>query len=429
MAKVTGIGLLGCGTVGTAVAEALTTTANPGLRAGLKLELRRVLVRNARKKRGLNLPAGVLTTEGQTVVTDPKVEIVVELLGGLEPARTLVLAALAAGKHVVTANKYLLAVHGREIFAAARAANRCVAFEASCGGAIPIIGALLGGLAANDITQLVGIVNGTCNYILTQMTRGGQSYATALAGAQAAGYAEPDPTFDVNGTDSAHKLAVLAALAFGGRVDLASIACRGIDTLQDQDLRYGKELGYICKLLAIADKTAGGVSLQVRPTWVPADHPLANVHGSYNAIMVEGSLCGTALFYGRGAGPKPTASAVLGDVLEVALGVAPARFANLPRLDWQKDLKLVPSGKLTSRNYLRVTVRDVPGVLAKVTRLLGTQKISISAVVQHETNQGQFVPVVIVTHAAPQQQLDTALKAIDRLPEIGAPTVCMPVLS
>lgn len=430
-----GVSFLGCGTVGSAVADmTLNETRLLAARSGVTLELRHVLVRDLSKKRGTDVPAKYLTTEINDILKDKQTQIVVELMGGLEPARVFVLAALKAGKHVVTANKYLLAIHGKEIFAAAKRADRCVAFEASCGGAIPIIGALTRGLLANDISRVTGIVNGTCNYILTQMTRNGQSYAAALAGAQAAGYAEPDPTLDVNGTDSAHKLAVLAGLAFGVEVPFDQVEISGIDQLQDTDLKYGKELGYVCKLLAIGQKIEqpggkAGVSLRVHPTFVPSDAPIANVHGPFNAITVEGHAAGQTLYYGRGAGPKPTASAVLADVLDVAIGTAPLAFRQLPMLTHRSKAEIVPSSEVTSRNYLRITALDVPGVMAKITKILGDHAISIAAIVQHEANAGQPVPIVCMTHEAKDGDVTAAIKKIDGLNVVTAPTVRIRVLA
>ncbi len=430
-----GVSFLGCGTVGSAVADmTLHETELLAARSGVTLELRKVLVRDMKKKRGTDVPEKYLTTDIDDILKDDKTQIVIELMGGLEPARTFVLAALKNGKHVVTANKYLLAIHGKEIFAAAHKADRCVAFEASCGGAIPIIGALTRGLLANDISRVTGIVNGTCNYILTQMTRNGQSYAAALAGAQAAGYAEPDPTLDVNGTDSAHKLAVLASLAFGVDIPFDQVEIQGIDQLQDTDLKHGRELGYVCKLLAIGQKierkgAAPAISLRVHPTFVPLESPIANVHGPFNAITVEGHAAGQTLYYGRGAGPKPTASAVLADVFDVAIGTAPVMFKQLPMLTHRAKADIVPSSEVHSRNYLRITALDVPGVMAKVTSILGDSGISIAAIVQHESNAGQPVPVVCMTHEAKDGDVSAAIKKIDALPVVTAPTVRIRVLA
>jgi homoserine dehydrogenase len=432
---VVGVAVVGCGIIGSAVADALLHEgALLKRRAGVTLQLRHVVERDLDRGRRAGVPAKLLTESIDAVLADGQTQVVVELVGGLEPARTFVLKAIKAGKHVVTANKYLLAVHGREILNAAKRAGVCVQFEASCGGAIPIIAALSHSLLANDISRVVGIVNGTCNYILTQMTQHGQSYADALAGAQAAGYAERDPTFDVNGTDSAHKLAILSSLAFGAEVPFEQIERAGIDTLSDVDLKFAKEFGYVCKLLAIGekmgggDKGEGGLSLRVHPTFVSTDQLLANVHGSFNAISVDGHAAGQTVYFGRGAGGKPTSSAVISDVLEIALGTAPLLFARLPLLTKKRELPFVPSSQIVSRNYLRVTALDVPGVMAKITNVLSSRGISLAGVNQHESKAGQPVPIVITTHEAKDGDVVKALGEIDQLQGITANTVRIRVL-
>ena len=420
----TGLALLGCGTVGSAVAEMLLTEKKLLQdRSGQSLELKHILVRNRGRKRKVKAPARLWTTNPSDIWTDPTVDVVVELIGGLEPARTLALAALRAGKHLVTANKHLLAVHGAEIFAAAIKARRAVCFEASCGGAIPIIMALTRGLVANDIQRVIGIVNGTCNYILTEMSTSHRTYADALAGAQAAGYAEADPTLDVNGTDSAHKLAILAALAFGAKIPFSKIEVSGIHGMQDQDLKYGQELGYVCKLLAIAEKTDHGISLRVHPTFLDQKQLLANVNGAFNAISVSGHAAGQTIYYGRGAGPRPTASAVIADIVEASMGTAAVVFAGLPLLTRRKPMPIVPTRDILSRNYLRMTALDVPGVMHHITGILGRQGISIAAVVQHESRVGQYVPLVVITHEARDGAVTGAVKQIDQLRCIRGHTV------
>lgn len=434
-----GVAVLGCGTIGSSVANMLLhESAHLLARSGQTLTLRSVVERDIPKAKAAGIPAKLITSNLDHALQDPETHIVVELIGGLEPARTFVLKALAAGKHVVTANKYLLAVHGKELLAAAKKANRAVAFEASCGGTIPIILALTKGLLANDITRVVGIVNGTCNYILTQMTQFGQSYADALKGAQAAGYAEANPTLDVNGTDSAHKLAVLASLAFGAEIDLNRLEISGIDTLQDLDLKYAREMGYVCKLLAIGEKVTTpatksaaakhAVSLRVHPTFVPQSELLANVSGSFNAISIWGHASGQTLYYGRGAGGMPTASAVVADIIDVAMGTAPLLFSKLPILNNRKPVRYIPSKEIVSRNYLRLTALDVPGVMADITRILGHNKISLSAIAQHESSAGAPVPVVVMTHAARDGDVTKAIKKIDQLETIKAKTVRIRVL-
>ncbi|HUO07248.1 MAG TPA: homoserine dehydrogenase [Phycisphaerae bacterium] len=426
----TGIAVIGCGIIGSAVADALLKeTKLFRERSGITLQLRHIVERDIQRTKNAGMPAKLLTDNYNTALNDKNTHIVVELIGGLEPARTFVLKALKAGKHVVTANKYLLAVHGHEILHAAKKAKRCVQFEASCGGAIPIIAALTQSLLANDISRVVGIVNGTCNYILTQMTQSGQSYADALAGAQAAGFAERDPTFDVNGTDSAHKLAILSSLAFGAEVPFDKIERTGIDTLSDIDLKFAKEFGYVCKLLAIGEKTDGGLSLRVHPTFVSADQLLANVHGSFNAISVHGHAAGQTLYYGRGAGGKPTSSAVISDILDIALGTAPLLFEKLPLLTKKRTLPFIPSTQIISRNYLRVTALDVPGVMAQITNILSKHKISLAGLNQHESKAGQPVPIIITTHEAKDGDILKALAEIDQLKPITANTIRIRVLA
>jgi homoserine dehydrogenase len=426
----TGVAIIGCGIIGSSVADALLRET--GLfqeRAGVRLELRHVVERDLEKAKAAGISGKLLTDDFEVVLKDAATEVVVELIGGLEPARTFVLKALKAGKHVVTANKYLLAVHGREILGAAKRAGRCVQFEASCGGAIPIIAALTHSLLANDISRVVGIVNGTCNYILTQMTQNGQSYAEALAGAQTAGFAERDPTFDVNGTDSAHKLAILSSLAFGAEIPLEKIERTGIDTLSDIDLKFGKEFGYVCKLLAIGEKINGDLSLRVHPTFVRNDQLLANVHGSFNAISVEGHAAGQTVYFGRGAGGKPTSSAVISDILDIAMGTAPLLFEKLPLLTKKREAKFVASGETVSRNYLRVTALDVPGVMARITNILSGQGISLAGVTQHESKAEQPVPIVVTTHEAKEKAVEKAMTEIDGLKSITGKTMRIRVLA
>lgn len=425
----TGVAVVGCGVIGSSVAEALLKEGKLfEQRAGVTLTLRHVVERDVERAKKAGMPAKWITPDFDVVLKDKQTDIVVELIGGLEPARTFVLKALKAGKHVVTANKYLLAMHGAEIIAAAKKAKRCVQFEASCGGAIPIIAALTESLLANDINKIVGIVNGTCNYILTQMTQNGQSYADALAGAQAAGFAERDPTFDVNGTDTAHKLAILSSLAFGAEVPFEKIERTGIDTLSDVDLKFAKELGYVCKLLAIGEKTPKGLSLRVHPTFVSTSHMLGAVHGSFNAISVYGHAAGQTLYYGRGAGGKPTSSAVIADIIDIAMGTAEVLFSKLPVLVKKQKVAFVPSSEIMSRNYLRVTALDVPGVLANITNILSKHGISLAAINQHESKAGQPVPIVITTHEAKDGDIAKAISQIDQLKQITANTVRIRVM-
>jgi homoserine dehydrogenase len=424
-----GIALLGAGVVGGGVASILLDQAELlQQRTGLSFHLRHVVVRDAKKaERRKGLP---ITTDAAGAIADPAVDIVVELIGGTSTAGELIQTALKAGKPVVTANKSLLAARGPELFQLARKHNACIAFEASCGGGIPIINALTHGLIANRIDALVGIVNGTCNFILTQMTRNGWSYEQALKEAQRLGFAEADPTLDVSGRDAAQKLAVLAGLAFNARVEESNIHIEGIDRLQDQDIKLARELGYVIKLLAIGERVNGDrFTLRVHPTLVHQTDVLADVSGSFNAVSVYGHAVGHTLFYGRGAGQMPTASAVVADIVDVALGVTPLAFKQLNVFpDSVQAARVLPITELTSRYYLRLLAKDEPGVLAQVTKILGEQRISLSAIMQHEMKRGQFVPIVITTHQAKEGAVQQALKEIDVLPAISGPTVCLRII-
>lgn len=408
------VGLLGCGTVGSGVAQVMLEQADHlEKRSGIRLELKKVLVRDAAKAR--TIPSSLMTTRPEDIIDNPDIQIVVELIGGLDPAGEWILHSLKNGKRVVTANKYLLAHRGSDIFAAAAANRSCVCFEASCGGAIPIVLALTRGLLANEIKSVVGILNGTCNYILTQMMQNGKPYSTALAEAQQAGFAEADPYMDVSGLDSGHKLAVLASLAFGADIRPAHIDIQGIAALQDVDLRYARELGYVCKLLAIAQQQATGVSLRVHPALLPVSHPLASVNGSYNAVSVDGSVAGRTVYFGQGAGAMPTASAVLADILEAAMNATVPFFASHPLLNHRQPVAIIPPTEVHTRHYLRITALDKPGTIHDITGVLGRHHISISAMTQHEARAGAYVPLVITTHEAMGGGVTSALAELSQL--------------
>ncbi len=330
---------------------------------------------------------------------------------------------------MVTANKSLLAARGPELFALARQHNACIAFEASCGGGIPIINAMTQGLVGNRIDALVGIVNGTCNFILTRMTKNGLSYDDALKEAQAAGFAEADPTLDVTGRDAAQKLAILAGLAFNARFSESDIHVEGIDRLQPADIRFAAEIGYVIKLLAIAERNGDRLALRVHPTLVHNHDVLAEVSGSFNAISVYGHALGHALFYGRGAGQMPTASAVVADLVGIGLGTTPLAFKQVQIFpDTTAPAQILPFEQLQSRYYLRLMAKDEPGVLAQVTGILGEHGISLSAILQHEVTDGNFVPVVVTTHRSLEGKMQAALEAIDALPIIGGATVCLRII-
>jgi homoserine dehydrogenase len=427
-----GIALIGCGTVGTGVARLLLEQSQRlEARAGRKLVLRRIVVQHATKTRSRAIPWELYTTDFQSVVRDPSIGLAVELVGGDDWARQAVLELLKAGKDVVTANKALLATHGKEVFDAARRHGRAVAFEASVGGGIPIIAALAQSLAANQILSLQGILNGTCNYILTNMSERGRTYPEALAEAQRLGYAESNPTLDVEGTDAAQKLAILAQIAFGVNVPLSAVEHRGIARLQEIDLPYSRELGYTIKLLAEAWLNDRQLALHVSPALVRQQAPLAQVRGAYNAILVVGDAVGDTLYYGMGAGQMPTASAVVADIIDMAVGRAQRTFQTL-RL-WSgngSDIQVCPSSAVRSRFYLRTLVQDRPGVLADIAQALAKHKISIASVIQHEAlgdEEGGSVPLVIMTHTALTGDFRAAVNDIDRLSCTSFPSVYYPV--
>jgi homoserine dehydrogenase len=432
MTEPLGIALIGCGTVGSGVARLLLE--QPGrlaARAGRPLALRRVVVRQPDKPRPVALPRELLTTDLDRALADPSVQVVVELVGGVDWARQAVLRALAAGKDVVTANKALLATHGPEVFDAARRHGRAIAFEASVAGGVPIIAALTQSLAANQLLSLQGILNGTCNYILTRMTEHGQSYEQALAEAQRLGYAEADPTLDVDGTDTAHKLAILAQIAFGLAAPLCAIERRGIAGIDAIDIRFAGELGYVIKLLAETYRQEDQVALHVSPVLLRRTRPLAQVRGAYNAISVVGDAVGDTLYYGQGAGQMPTASAVTADLIDLAIGRAQRTFQTL-RL-WSgngSSPKVRPVETVRSRFYLRLLVDDRPGVLAEVAGVLARHEVSIASVIQHEVPdelEGQRVQLVIMVHTAPVGSFRAACARLDKLGCGGGPSVHYPV--
>ncbi|RIK68248.1 MAG: homoserine dehydrogenase [Planctomycetota bacterium] len=434
MAARIGIGLVGCGVVGEALARMLLEQrAEIAARTGLEFELRHVVVRDPAKRRGVQLPGGVVGPDTAAMLADRDVRIVVELMGGTDRAREMVLSALSSGKDVVTANKALLAVHGREVFAAARAAGRCVAFEAAVAGGIPLIESVRRGLIGNDIEAAYGILNGTCNYILTRMLDNNASYAHALAEAQRLGYAEADPTLDVDGTDSAHKLTILASIAMRRSCELARVRVSGIAGIELIDLASGRELGYVCKLLATARQYEDGLDLTVEPTFVPKEHPLAAVAGPFNAVSVYGSAAGHTFYYGRGAGGAPTASAVLSDMIEVASGNAGRVFAQLAVLpDQTPPPAYRPAGETVARHYLRIGLADRPGGIGRIASTLGAEGISIATITQHEPprNGGvHVVPVIVTTHPVKRCAVDRAIRSMTAVDGVVSRPVCIPVFS
>ncbi len=432
MTQPLGIALVGCGTVGGGVARLLLEQpARLAARAGRPLHLRHVVVRHPDRPRPVNLPREMLGTDLSAVLRDPQTQVVAELVGGVDFARRAVLAALEAGKDVVTANKALLAQHGCEVFDAARRHGRAIAFEASVAGGVPIIAALTQGLAANQVLSLQGILNGTSNFILTAMAEQGHGYAEALAEAQRRGYAEADPTLDVDGTDAAHKLAILAQIAFGVAVPLSAISRRGVDKVDALDIRFAGELGYTVKLVAEGFVSENQLALHVSPVLLRRTAPLAQVRGAYNAVHVVGDAVGDTLYYGQGAGMMPTASAVVADIIDLAVGRAQRTFHTL-RLwaDRGERVRLRPTETVRTRFYLRLLAEDRPGVLAEICRVLADHSISIASVIQHEApdeGPGGRVQLVIMTHTAATGDFRAASARLDRLACVGAPNVYYPV--
>jgi len=427
-----GVGIVGFGTVGTGVAKILLNSeALITRRVGVSIELVRVADLDITRDRGVALAPGVLTTDVKQVLTDPNVDIVIELIGGYDMAKRVMLDAIATGKHVVTANKALLALHGEEIFQAATSKGVELGFEASVGGGIPVIRALTEGLAGNRIESIYGIINGTSNYILSRMTHEGHSFQEVLEDAQRAGYAEADPTFDVAGIDSAHKLAILACLAYGMPVNFKEVYTEGITNITPIDIAYAKQFGYTIKLLGIAKLMDREIEARVHPTMLPSTSPIAQVEDVYNAIQLVGDAVGDVVLYGRGAGSMPTGSAVVSDIIAIARNVIKGSIGRVPAASFQQDqrrpLRLRPMEEISSLYYLRFTVVDRPSVLAQIAGELGRCGISISSMMQQGRREGQTVPVVIKTHSAKERDVQTALREINRKPFVSEPTMLIRV--
>lgn len=428
------VAIVGMGTVGTGVAQVLTQSpARITHRAGRPVLLKKAVVRDLARDRGLSLPPGVLTTNVAEVVNDPSIRVAVHLVGGIEPARQILIDLLRAGKDVVTANKALLCEHGPELFSLARELGRTIAFEAAVAGGIPIIATMATCLTANQVQSIAAILNGTSNFILSQMAREGWSYEQALQQAQTLGFAEADPTLDVDGTDAAQKLVLLTQLAYGVKVPLDAFPRRGIDRLDQADLKNAAEFGYVVKLVATARLSSGQLEMHVQPTLVGRDNPLASVHGSFNAIRVVGDVVGETWYSGRGAGQLPTASAVVADLIDTIVGRTRLTFERLEPWHDTACLPLQSADEVHSRFYLRLLVEDRPQVLAGICDVLGRNGISIASVIQHEAepapaNDGTpVVPLVIMTHAAREGQLRAAEQAIGRLGTVLPGHCRMPV--
>ena len=423
------VGLLGIGTVGGGTWDVLSRNADEiRRRAGRAIRISRVADKDLSRARKLVGKKASLTSDAFELVRAKDVDIVVELIGGYGIAKQLVLEAIRNGKHVVTANKALLATHGNEIFAAAQKKGVMVAFEASVGGGIPIIKALREGLAANRIEWIAGIINGTSNFILSEMRDKGLPFAAVLAEAQKKGYAEADPTFDIEGVDASHKLTILSALAFGVPMQLKKCFVEGIHKLTQADIRYAEELGYRIKLLGITKRTDAGIELRVHPTLVPTRRLIANVEGVMNGILVKGDAVGPTLYYGAGAGSQPTASAVVADLVDVTRLITADPEHRVPHLAFQPDqlskTPILPIGEVQTSYYLRMRVQDKPGVLADITRILADSRISIDAMVQKEPGEGESrVDIVMLTHRAVEKNVERAMKRIARLSTVlGAVT-------
>jgi homoserine dehydrogenase len=418
MKKQINVGIIGLGTVGTGALRILQNNADLiRHRVGVPVEVKKIAVRDLRRDRGISVPSSLLTTDASKVVEDPETDIVVELIGGYQPAKDLILAAIARRKHVVTANKALLAAHGAEIRAAARRAGVTVGFEASVAGGIPVIKALKEALAANRILSIYGIINGTSNYILTKMTDENRSFADVLAEAQKAGYAETDPTIDVGGIDTAHKLAILVNLAFGIDIGPNDIYTEGITAISPLDIDFGRMLGYKVKLLAIAKMHDGKVEARVHPTMVPDEYPIAKVGGVYNAIQIVGDACQDIMLYGRGAGSLPTGSAVVADIMDIGRQILVEPSRNLPETSAveRPRVELQPMESITSLYYFRLMALDQPGVLSQISGILGQHRISIAQMIQRGRKKGGSVPLVIMTHTALERDIQKAVVEIKGL--------------
>ena len=423
------VGLLGLGTVGRGTYNVLKRNQEEiTRRAGRGIEIAAVAVRDVARAREVVGPAMPLSSNAEDVVRRPDIDIVVELIGGYEPARTLVLEAIGRGKHVVTANKALLAKHGNEIFEAARAQGVMVAFEAAVAGGIPIIKALREGLTANRIEWIAGIINGTSNFILSEMRSKGLTFEAVLKEAQRLGYAEADPTFDVEGIDAAHKLAILSSIAFGVPINIDAAYTEGISKLAAADIRYAEQLGYRIKLLGITKRTPKGIELRVHPTLVPMQRLLASVEGAMNAVLVKGDAVGTTLYYGPGAGSEPTASAVIADLVDVTRMQTADPENHVPHLAFQAgsiaEVPWLTIDDTVTSYYFRMRVADQPGVLADITRILADGRISINALFQREPSEGENqTDIIMLTHDAVERDVNAALRRIEALPTVLAPVI------
>jgi len=424
------VGIIGFGVVGAGTARILLQ--NAGIikqRLGVPVVLKTISDLDIVRDRGLNISGTTLTTNARDVIADPDIDVVVELIGGYTPAKDFVLEAIKQRKHVVTANKALLAVHGEEIYAAAEKARVALGYEASVAGGIPVLAALRSGLAANNIQSIYGIVNGTCNYILTLMTNAKRKFEDVLKEAQAKGYAETDPTFDIEGIDSAHKLAILSMLAYGTPVSFEEIYVEGISKVTPMDIDFARELGFKIKLLAITKIANGEIEARVHPTMLPEEFPIATVDGVYNALSIVGDAVGTTLYYGRGAGDMPTGSAVVSDIIDIGRNILSGCGDRMPVTAFRERTprKMRKMDDITSCYYLRFTALDKPGVLSRISGVLGKNNISIESVIQKGRGAVEAVPLVMLTHEAVERNVRTALHEINNLDCVSGPTTVIRV--
>jgi homoserine dehydrogenase len=414
------LGLIGLGNIGTGVVKLLQQNEELITRKlGIQLVLKKIADINVTKPQGINLGKNVLTTDAREIINDKDIPIVIELIGGYEPARTFLLEAIAKGKHVVTANKALLATYGNEIFAEAQKKAVDVGFEASVGGTIPIIKTLKEALFSNNINSILGIMNGTCNFILTKMTDEGKKFDVVLKEAQELGFAEADPTFDIEGIDTSHKMAIILSLAYGKKVNLKDIYVEGITKISSEDIAFAKELGYRIKLLAIALLKNGAIEARIHPTMISSAHLLANVNRNYNAFHIVGDASGPVFLYGQGAGMMPTASAVFSDIIDSARNVLKGISGRVPPRSMNEvamgEIKLIPMDEIETKYYFRFFAVDRPGVLSQISGILGENNISIATVIQKAREEKGAVPIVMTTYRAKEKNVRKALKKIDKL--------------
>ncbi len=423
----TKVGLLGFGTIGTGVVRNFQRNASiMQQRLGHNIQLVKIADLDLETDRGVQLPPGVLTADVEDVISDPDIDIVIELIGGYEPAKKFILKAIENGKHIVTANKALMAVHGEEIITAANKNDVSVMFEAAVGGGIPIISAIKENLCSNEFSAILGILNGTCNFILTKMTEEGSDFAPVLKEAQELGYAEADPTFDIEGVDTAHKIALLSALCFGTTVDFDHVYTEGISNITSVDIQFAEQMGYKIKLLAIGKNHGNQIEVRVHPTMIPGSYQLAGINGVFNAVRLNGDFVGPTLLYGSGAGMDATASAVMGDVMAISRDQASGATSRVPimgyRADQIKSLPIKAMSEIVSHYYLRFTTIEKPGVLAKIAGCLGKYNISIQSMIQPEGDSVDSVSIVLMTHSAKEGDVSSALKEIASLDIISQPT-------